>query len=519
LSLKRTFFTTGSLMAGSLVVGCPSFDELPLRAEPAPDSGDASSGGDSGASTGGTTGSGGAAGTTGSGGAAGSGGSAGADAGADTGAGVCGDDEVDPGEACDDANATTGDGCHRCRRVEQVANVHHGCVLIDDGTIKCWGYNYYGQLGAGDQAHRGDNPGEMGDNLRAVDLGPGRKARSIAVGTVDTCAVLRDGKLVCWGRNESGNELNTGVYENIGDEPNELGAALPVLNLGTGWQVKTVAMGETHGCAILNNDQLKCWPVYEPGRGWLVGDDIPFVNLGSGRTVRSVSSYGHTCALLDDSSVKCWGWNRAGQLGIGQRIDQRPADDADAGGVVPSVDLGAGRTAVAVVSGSEHTCAILNGGQVKCWGLNDFGQLGIGDTENRGDDPNEMGDALPAVDLGTGYTAKALALGTWHTCALLNNGGVKCWGNPFATGIGDATPRGDQPGEMGESLPLVKLGTRRSVRALSAGGANNCAVLDDYTVKCWGGNGSYGTLGLGDIQARGDSVDEMGDNLPTLLLP
>jgi hypothetical protein len=71
---------------------------------------------------------------------------------------------------------------------------------------------------------------------------------------------------------------------------------------------------------------------------------------------------------------------------------------------------------------------------------------------------------------------------------------------------------------MGENLPLVKLGSRRSVRAFSAGEYSSCALFDDYTVKCWG-NGGAGALGLGEIQIRGDSTDEMGDNLPTLLLP
>jgi cysteine-rich repeat protein len=481
------------LLAGLVTAGCPSFDELPLREKPVPDSGDASTGG-----VGGSSGTGGTAGATGNGGATGSGGSAGVDAGADTGAGACGDDDVDPGEACDDSNATTGDGCHRCRRIEQISSSDNSCALIDDGTIKCWGFNYYGQLAAGDQAHRGDNQGEMGDNLNPVDLGSERRARAVAVGGLTACAILRDGPVVCWGKNEN-NEINAGVYENFGDEPYELGNALPVLDLGTGWEVKAVSLGTAHGCALLSNDQIKCWPAYGPGL--LRGDDLPFVNLGQGRSVRSVSCSGHTCALLDDGSVKCWGRNGEGQLGLGQRIDYRPADDADAGGVVPSVDLGAGRSATAVVAGGQHSCAILNGGQVKCWGLNENGQLGLGDSENRGDDPGEMGDELPAVDLGVGYAAKALALGSQHTCALLSNDTVKCWGWQHSTGIGATDSRGDQAGEMGESLPIVKLGARRSVRALSAGNSTTCALLDDYTVKCWGNNG-YGQLGLGDIRGR-----------------
>ena len=92
-----------------------------------------------------------------------------------------------------------------------------------------------------------------------------------------------------------------------------------------------------------------------------------------------------------------------------------------------AVNLGSGNTAVAISAGGGQTCALLHDGAVKCWGRNDTGQLGIGDTSNRGDQPNEMGDNLPAVDLGTGNTAIAISAGL-QTCALLDNQAVKCWG-------------------------------------------------------------------------------------------
>ena len=79
-------------------------------------------------------------------------------------------------------------------------------------------------------------------------------------------------------------------------------------------------------------------------------------------------------------------------------------------------------------AGGSHTCAIVFDGSVRCWGLNDKGQLGLGDTANRGDAAGEMGDNLPAVDLGTGRTATAISAGTNHTCALLDNGSLKCCG-------------------------------------------------------------------------------------------
>jgi alpha-tubulin suppressor-like RCC1 family protein len=151
-------------------------------------------------------------------------------------------------------------------------------------------------------------------------------------------------------------------------------------------------------------------------------------------------------------------------------------------------------------------------------GVNWDGQLGLGDTANRGDGPGEMGDALPSIDLGRGRSATALSAGNYHTCAVLDDGAVKCWGfNGFGQlGLGDTAWRGDGPGEMGDALPSIDLGTGRSATALTAT-SHTCALLDHGSLKCWGQN-EYGQLGLGDTAFRGDGPGEMGDALPAVLL-
>jgi alpha-tubulin suppressor-like RCC1 family protein len=100
---------------------------------------------------------------------------------------------------------------------------------------------------------------------------------------------------------------------------------------------------------------------------------------------------------------------------------------------------------------------VLAGGVVKCWGINNYGQLGVGDTVTRGDGPGEMGDGLPLIDLGD--QSKAVSVGWTHTCALLEDGAVKCWGRNHAgqLGQGDTQNRGDGPGELGDALPRVAL--------------------------------------------------------------
>jgi hypothetical protein len=145
--------------------------------------------------------------------------------------------------------------------------------------------------------------------------------------------------------------------------------------------------------------------------------------------------------------------------------------------------------ALAVTTGRGQTCALLDDHRVKCWGFNDSAELGLGDTRRRGASPSDMGDALPAVDLGTGHTAKAISGGRYHTCALLDDDSVKCWGMRGFCGVaGDPSNGyiGDVPGEMGDALPALDLGPGRTAKLLASSYEISCAILDDGTASCWG---------------------------------
>jgi hypothetical protein len=137
----------------------------------------------------------------------------------------------------------------------------------------------------------------------------------------------------------------------------------------------------------------------------------------------------YTCVILGGSvgggKVRCWGHGWAGQLGYANTND---IGELETPGSVGPVDLGAGRTATAISAGSNgfHTCAILDDDTVRCWGWGASGQLGYADDETIGDD--ETPGTLKTVDLGPGRTAGALAVGDSHTCAILDNGWVHCWG-------------------------------------------------------------------------------------------
>jgi alpha-tubulin suppressor-like RCC1 family protein len=352
----------------------------------------------------------------------------------------------------------------------------------------------------------------------------------LAAGARFTCARFDDGMIRCWGDNYGAQlGLGNGDAEDHGDQPNEMGPNLPPIWFGTDRTAIAVSTGGWHACAILEDHSVRCWGYSMNGQLGLGGIGLgtfhmgdyylPPVSLGTGRTALAISAgrY-HTCAILDNGSVKCWGNNYYGQLGYGD-ITQRGDQPGEMGDALSAVSLGTGRTAVAIAAGEYHTCAILDDHSVKCWGSGSYGRLGTGDGLDRGTGPNQMGDALPAVALGTGRTAFAIAVGQSHTCALLDDAAIKCWGanSQGELGYGDTLRRGDQPIHMGDNLPVVALGSGRTALAVTAGQGRTCALLDDHTVKCWGWNPN-GELGVADTATRGDQPGEMGDNLPVVLL-
>ena len=190
-----------------------------------------------------------------------------------------------------------------------------------------------------------------------------------------------------------------------------------------------------------------------------------------------------TCVVLSNDGIKCWGFGWSGQLGsenIGPHSTYsgyfdsvaRGSAPGDTGGDLPYLNIGSDDnlsrvTAVAV--SPEHVCAILlPNNRIKCWGSNGSGQLGLGDTLTRGRSSGTMGDNLPYVDLGTGRTAKSLAVGSKYSCALLDNDRVKCWGAGSAgeNGAGAGFSVGDSPGSIGDALPYVDLGSGRTVKSI-----------------------------------------------------
>jgi alpha-tubulin suppressor-like RCC1 family protein len=218
-----------------------------------------------------------------------------------------------------------------------------------------------------------------------------------------------------------------------------------------------------------------------------------------------------------------------GQLGLGDK--QHRGDNAnEMGDNLPYVDLGAA-VPKQIHAGSYHTCAILNSGRITCWGLNAKGQLGLNDTNNRGDNPGETG-SIVILPQHLVEPVRTAFLGTQHTCVVTRTSTnvdlVRCWGanDVGQLGYGDTVPRGDNAGEM-QLLSPVNFGVTSGpvlptiLQAVSKRD-HNCVLFQDPAaaagtgvVKCWGSNG-FGALGTGDAITRGDGPLEMGANLPFL---
>ena len=433
------------------------------------------------------------------------------------------------------SSAANGDGFQYLLQPQITSGLWHHCYMFNDGKLKCWGRGTYGVLGYGDELYRGRAAGEMGANLPYVDLGTNRTAKMIAAYSYGTCAILDTDDLKCWGANWDG-AAGLGHSNEIGSGANEMGDNLAVVDLGTNRTAKYIAGGVTSMCAILDNDDLKCW-----GNGWNgqtgqghtndigdganeMGDNLPAIDLGTNRyPVKLDGGYYHYCAILDNNDLKCWGDNNQGQLGL-EDTTKRGDGANEMGDNLPVVDLGTNRYAIDISVGVEGTCAVLDNGDAKCWGDNDAGELGRGNITARGYSSGHMGDGLAAIDLGTNRSAKKITLAWGHTnnvestaCAIMDNDQVKCWGEneEGALGIGSTTDKGDNSGEMGDNLSQVSLGTNRHAVQISNGEHSVCVLLDNDGVKCWG-SGTVGQTGQETTNHIGDGANEMGDNLPEI---
>jgi alpha-tubulin suppressor-like RCC1 family protein len=254
-------------------------------------------------------------------------------------------------------------------------------------------------------------------------------------------------------------------------------------------QHAAMSAGGSHTCAIDLGGIVSCWGGDAAGQlgdgGVLPGVPRPSpVPAGLAEPARVVAAGGtHTCAVLAGGAVRCWGGDASGQLGDGD-------PKADAAAPVAAVLLG-GLPARAVTAGGSHSCALLADGSVRCWGQGLMGQLGLGAVPDA---------SSPEPPVALGQPAIAVTAGRAHTCALLADGGVRCWGNDELGQLGDGGPLAGPAAGVPATVALGE-----PARAISAGADFTCALLASGLVRCWGADDS-GQLGDGATSVGGSSA-------------
>lgn len=357
----------------------------------------------------------------------------------------------------------------------------HNCALQADSTVRCWGWNIYGQLGDGTTINRSIPTAVTG--LTGVV--------ALATGFRHSCALKADSTVSCWGGNSFG-QLGDGTTTNR-STPTAVPNILTPVDIVTGVRVATISAGIFHSCALKSNGVLSCWGnngYGQLGDGTTISKSIP-TTVPSLTEVASVSTgFYHSCALKTDGTVRCWGRNNSGQLGDGTTVDKSTPTPT----VVPAFIIGLiPMTGVATLTaGDTHNCVLKTDGTVRCWGGNNSGQLGDGTTTQR---------TTPVVVLSLAG-ASAISAGVDYSCALQTDSTVRCWGYNAGGQLGDGTTvNRSSPAAVANILTPANILTGLKVAAIATGFNHSCALKTDGALLCWGAN-SYGQIGDGTTTQR-----------------
>ncbi len=404
---------------------------------------------------------------------------------------------------------------------EQIeVGARHTCYLSNAGRMRCWGGNSFGSLGYNDTQSVGD--GTAGRSIVNMgDVPIGGAVRQISLAYRQSCALLDGGGVRCWGLND---------FSRLGyDHGSPVGSGGPggsIIDNGdvpVGGNVTQIATGGVGGCVLLDTKNVRCWGVnHGHGHTNAVGGTGPggIIDHGDvpigGPVVQLAGGYDHFCALLESGDVRCWGENWAGALGYNhtQGVGQGIAGHS----ILDMGNVPVGGKVVQISAGDQVTCALLETGNIRCWGWNRYGQLGYNDTNDIAN-----GDAGRSIvemgDVPIGEKVVSVSAGEEHVCAVLVTGGVRCWGLNLEGQLGynDNLPVGDgTPGRAIVDMGNVPVGEHVvSVRATGWDSGHTCAILATGAVRCWG-NGSGGQLGYNSpdnvgIGGPGGTIQDVGD--------
>ena len=392
------------------------------------------------------------------------------------------------------------DSAYKAQHVYAMALGHgHTCVWGSVDGLQCWGSDTSGQLGSGKTPFLHKKiPLELPKDVTRIDISDAGN---------HACALTKEGEVLCWGANFNG-QLGDGTTER---------RTKPVAVKDLGGKAIDVAAGFRRSCAVLEGGRVKCWGLWPLGNGTTGSSLLPTtVNLGPVGVVSVHAGLFHACVMTKDNAVYCWGHNYRGQVGLydnqwasspvqvevfpgalkldvagqrscvtrdngrlecwgenayhfgGRHYNDYSPNEYDMGGLIAEVSLS-----------QNHACAILRSGEVKCSGFNSAGQVG----------------ALPVEEVLTvrqvealGQKSEVISSGFEHSCAVIDQGTVHCWGGNAFQLLSD---RVDLPHDH---IPHRVSGFPSSPRALFSGGHTTCALLSGGQTMCWG-SGQWGLLG------------------------
>lgn len=298
--------------------------------------------------------------------------------------------------------------------VEDVATgLEHTCILQKANVVRCWGSNAKGQLGDLTNAPRTS----VGEAVQG-------SFTFVSAGFYHTCALTVGREVRCWGDNYYG-EVGDGTREHRNFAAAVVGSAGAQLA-----NVSSLATGAWHTCAALMNGTVYCWGYNRYGQlGYPTSQicdqedcsQVPTIVPGIDHVVQVAAGYGHTCALRDDGTVWCWGANDQNALGDGTTVDTR---------TIPAPTVGALQAVAEIAVGWQNTCARLVNGTVRCWGRNDFGELGNG--------KSDPGTSVPDTPIFGLKGVTRLTTGD-HGCAFDGDSALQCWGRNDSGQLGIST--------------------------------------------------------------------------------
>ena len=348
------------------------------------------------------------------------------------------------------------------------------CAVKTNGTVWCWGRNNVGQLGIGNTTNQA-NPVQV-SGLTGVT--------QVEAHDEFACALKSDGTVRCWGGNGNG-QLGNGNNTNSN-------TPVQVTGITTATQISA---GYAHACALLSDATVRCWGwniLYQLGNGTTTNSNTPVTPSGLGSVTQIRAGVFSTCALLSDATVRCWGAGNNGGLGDGNNTYSTSTKTSPTGI--------SGVTYLSNNPGWNHECVVLTNQSLKCWGLNDNGQVGNGTSGTIQSTP---------VSVSNITNVESVSTGPYSSCAKKADGSPWCWGwNGYGgLGVGDTAIR---------NVPTAVSGIS-TVSQISAGYFHMCAVLPDTTIKCSGRN-DFGQLGNG-LSANTTSAVTVSSSSVTLSTP